>query len=206
MVTRLEFFMRLREGLSRLPAEEVENAVRYYTEYFDDAGPESEGRVLQELGDPMKIAQQIIAESMVRDIVSAPPPKAEQPPKEAKPKSGLSAVWTVILAVFAAPIALPLAIAIAAVAFALVVVAAALVLSFFAVSIGLMVGGVFGFFVGCATLGVHVPTGLCAIGAGIALAGVGLLLFLPVLWFAKATFTGIARLIGRHVFRKGASN
>lgn len=201
MVTRLDFFMRLREGLAKLPPDEVENAVRYYTEYFDDAGPDEEQRVLRELGDPMKIAQTIVAESMVRDIVAVPL-KPQPEPEKKKPKSGISAVWTVVLAVFAAPIAFPLAIAIAAVAFALVITVAALLFAFFAVCIALMVGGLFGFFVGCVTLTVHVPTGLCAIGAGIAIAGVGLLLFLPVLWLTRTSFTGIARLIGRNVFSK----
>lgn len=201
MVTRLDFFMRLRQGLSSLPPDEVENAVRYYTEYFDDAGPENEQSVLQELGDPAKIAQKILAENMVRDIVAAPP-KAQPGPDERKPKRGLSAVWTVVLAVFAAPIALPLAIGIAALAFALVVTVAALLLAFYAVCISLVVGGLFGFFIGCATLTVHLPTGLCAIGAGMALTGIGLLLFLPVLWLTRVSFTGIARLIGRHVFQK----
>ena len=204
-MTRSEFFQQLEKGLSRLPREEVEGALSYYVEYFDDAGPEAEERVLKELGDPSKIAQHILAESMVRSIVARPEPaeeKTREKAKEKKSSKGISAVWTVILAVFAAPIALPVAIAIAALALALVLVAAALVLSFFVLALGLLLGGVFGFFVGCASLTAHVLTGLCGIGLGLALAGLGLLLFLPAVWLARTLFTWIAQSIGRRVFVK----
>ncbi len=208
-MTRLDFFMRLREGLHRLPPEEIENAVRYYVEYFDEAGPENEQRVLEELGDPMKIAQQITAEYMVRAIEPYRPAPDEQGPEATGPqpprKSGLSAVWIAILAVFASPIALPVAIAIAAVAFALVVVVACVFLSFFGVSVGMMAGGVFGMVVGILCLGAHVPTGICAIGSGMVVSGVGLLLFLPTVWLTRATFSGIARLISRRVVRRDAA-
>ncbi|WP_312641624.1 HAAS signaling domain-containing protein [Hydrogenoanaerobacterium sp.] len=193
-MTRLDFFLRLREGLQKLPPEEIENAVRYYTEYFDDAGEENVQKVLEELGDPMKIAQQITAEYMVRDLTVYRPQNSA--------KKGLSAVWIAVLAVFASPIALPIAIAIAGVAFALVAAAAAVLLAFFCGVFALIIAGLAVFIAGFFMLGVHVPTGLCAIGMGLLVAGLGLLLFLPVLWLAKATFSGIARLISRNVTRR----
>jgi len=193
-MTRLDFFLRLREGLKKLPPEEIENAVRYYTEYFDDAGVENEQKVLQELGDPMKIAQQITAEYMVRDLAVYNPPKTA--------KKGLSAVWIAILAVFASPIALPIAVAIAAVALAMVVAAVAVTFAFFCFVFALILAGIAGFVAGLFMLGVHVPTGICAIGVGLVSAGIGLLLFLPVMWLTKETFSGIARFISKRVVRR----
>lgn len=198
-MTRLDFFLRLREGLQKLPAEELENAVRYYAEYFDDAGAENEQKVLHELGDPMKIAQQITAEYMVRDIAIYRPQKQDGKPQG---KKGISAVWVAILAVFASPIALPIAIAIAAVVFAVVITVAAILFSLYAVAISLVATGIFGAVIGFVVIPVHPPTALCAIGTGLAVAGVGLLLFLPLLALTRVTFNGIARMISHRVVRR----
>lgn len=55
-----EIFLRdLRRFLSDLPEEEREQAVKYYEDYFEDAGPENEQQVIQELGNPVDIAKQI---------------------------------------------------------------------------------------------------------------------------------------------------
>lgn len=57
-----ENFLRdLRRFLSDLPEEEREQAVKYYEDYFEDAGPENEEQVIQELGNPVDIAKQIKA-------------------------------------------------------------------------------------------------------------------------------------------------
>ena len=52
-----ELFLRqLRTLLSDVTEEEREEAVRYYEEYFDEAGPEQEQALLAELGSPAKVA------------------------------------------------------------------------------------------------------------------------------------------------------
>ena len=40
---------KLRELLKTLPYGEQEDALQFYEEYFDDAGPENEQRVIEEL-------------------------------------------------------------------------------------------------------------------------------------------------------------
>lgn len=54
-----EFLARLKELLADLPQEEREEAVRYYEDYFADAGPLEEARVLQELVSPEDVAEKI---------------------------------------------------------------------------------------------------------------------------------------------------
>lgn len=41
-MNRADYMAALRRALSVLPEEERANALRYYEEYFDDAGPENE--------------------------------------------------------------------------------------------------------------------------------------------------------------------
>lgn len=97
-----KFLEALSRELRRLPREEYEKAMDYYIEFFEDAGPESEQAVIGELGDPKDVAAQIIMDAALE--------RMNEPHKSVK--RGLSTVWIVILGVCAAPIALPVAIAI----------------------------------------------------------------------------------------------
>lgn len=57
-----QFLKRLSELLDRLSPEERRDAIRYYVEYFDEAGPENETRILLELGSPEEAAAAILAD------------------------------------------------------------------------------------------------------------------------------------------------
>ena len=59
-MTRLVFMERLRSLLGSLPFAEQQEALRYYEEYFNDAGPENEQHVIEELESPEKVAQTIL--------------------------------------------------------------------------------------------------------------------------------------------------
>lgn len=210
-MTRLEFFLKLREGLQKLPPEEVESAVSYYTEYLDDA--EDEQRAIDELGEPAKIAQQILAEYMVRDIVAQDSPGDKRAGQGAayyrpgstqprKAKSGLSSVWIALLAIFASPIALPLCIAVASIGFAMVAVVLSIFLSLFFTALFLIAGGLLLIIMAACTFTVHPPTAIAAIGAGLCCIAVGLALIPFCIWLMRITFMGIAKLISRFVIRR----
>lgn len=55
-MNREVFLRQLRTLLSDVTEEEREEAIRYYEEYFDEAGPEQEQALLFELGSPAKVA------------------------------------------------------------------------------------------------------------------------------------------------------
>lgn len=61
-MTRQEYLSELSSNLMSLSAEEREDAVRFYEEYFEDAGPENEAAVMDELGKPYTLAKSIICE------------------------------------------------------------------------------------------------------------------------------------------------
>lgn len=61
-MNRMEFMAELERLLADLPDEERQAAVQYYEDYFADAGVENEGKVLQELGGPEKVAASIRAD------------------------------------------------------------------------------------------------------------------------------------------------
>lgn len=58
-MNRDEFMKQLEHLLLDLPADEREEALRYYQDYFDDAGVTEEARIIEELGTPQKVAKLI---------------------------------------------------------------------------------------------------------------------------------------------------
>lgn len=59
---RKQFMNQLSRLLWDIPEGERKEALDYYNSYFDDAGPENESAVIQELGSPGKVAAIIKAE------------------------------------------------------------------------------------------------------------------------------------------------
>lgn len=59
-MTRKEYMEQLRKYLKRLPKEDYENAIEYFSEYFDEAGPENEQQVMEELGEPKEAARELL--------------------------------------------------------------------------------------------------------------------------------------------------
>lgn len=59
-MSRKEFMEELQVLLGELPAEEREEALRYYESYFEEAGENQEQVVLDELGSAGRIAAQIL--------------------------------------------------------------------------------------------------------------------------------------------------
>ena len=60
-MNREQFIAQLARLLQDLPPAERQEAIRYYQEYFDDAGEENEDAVIRELGSPGKVAASIKA-------------------------------------------------------------------------------------------------------------------------------------------------
>lgn len=54
------YLARLEELLAALPAQERQEALNYYEEYFDAAGNENEEKTAEELGDPADVARNIL--------------------------------------------------------------------------------------------------------------------------------------------------
>lgn len=188
---RKEFIRELRRELEHIPFEERENAVNYYEEYFDEAGPEEEREVIQNLGSPKQVARQIIADYTVKDI--------DRPIKT--PREGFSKIWMVVLAIFASPIAIPLAFAVVAVALALVISVAAVIFAFGAVVLAMVLGGILFVVAGFTLIITDVITMLYFIGAGAAMIGLGILIGYFTFFIGAKMTGGIARWLGRFLNR-----
>ena len=195
------FLRRLEEGLRQLPPEEREDILAYHREYFQDAGPEQEAKVIQELGDPDLLARRLLSEYGEQPPASPPPPPLpSQPQPEAPKKKRPSGVLVAILAVLAAPIALPLAAALGAVAIALAVAALSVALVLMAVIVGVLVTGFALVALGVSALALYPPAALVVLGAGLVCCGLGLFGVMSVVRLIQVMFRGLANL-----FRKAFS-
>lgn len=184
-----ETFLRdLRAALAGMEPDEIENAIEYYEEYFAEAGPEREMEVLKELGSAQAVAAQIRADISLRRMEGPTPPSA---------KKGISAVWFIILAIFAAPVALPLAIALAVAALAMVIAVGAVVLTILVAAVALLFAGLLLGFLSVQIFVLSVSGGLVCFGAGIAMAGASMLMIVLMILCARVGFRGIAYLMNR---------
>lgn len=66
-MSRKEFMEELESMLENIQDSEREEALQYYNDYFDEAGPENEEQVIKELGTPAKVAA-IIKTSLQENI------------------------------------------------------------------------------------------------------------------------------------------
>lgn len=188
-MNRETFINELKTKLIKLPQEECDAALNYYEEYFDEAGPENEEKIIAELGSPTQIAKQIMADFVIKET--------QLQTKIPSPKKSMGALWIIIIAIFATPIALPLAIALVTVLFALFITMIALlfagILSFTAIGIS----GIALFGIGIATLFIHPATGAFLIGSGLILIGLGIGAGMLVYLAAAKLMPLIARGLGR---------
>ena len=160
-----EFLDRLREGLSALPQEEIDEQINFYAEIIDDRiedGLSEEQAVLQ-AGNVEDIIMQIKSDfSDVHNTAS-----------ERKLK-----VWQIILIALGSPIWFSLIVAVVCIVFSLYVSLWSIVISFWAVfasvvaffAYGIIAGTVFAF-------SSHVLVGLVLFGGGLFCAGLSVFLF-----------------------------
>ena len=196
-MTKREFTDTLRQLLSGLSPEDIENSVAYYSEMIDDRMEDglSEEAAVQAVGDVHQIAQQILMETPLPKLMKA----------KAKSRRALKG-WEIALLILGAPLWAPLLLALAATVFALYMTLWAVLLSLYAVELSLAVGSIAGL-AGCVFLlfRQEFAPGLFVLGGGLMAAG-GAVLFLFFCNAAvKYTILGtrkLFRLLKSRVIRK----
>ena len=199
-MTRTEYLAQLDNYLKKLPAKDYQEAMDYFTEYFDEVGPEGEAAAIAELGSPKEAAHEIIINLLDKKI--------EEDSQEASSvKNSKQIVQIAILSILAAPLAIPL-----------LILALTLIFTFFLlVSVLAFVMAVFTFamlLLGASliwdslTLGMTTSIPAFALSLGMSLLTLGLagLFYLsigPILRFIKLSFVKLAQALarkgGRHV-------
>jgi len=174
-----KFILALREKLSGLPKEDVEERLYFYSEMIDDRMEDglSEEEAVFAIGTVDEIAAQILADF----------PPAKPALQKGKGKKTIKA-WEVVLIVLGSPIWLSLLIAAFAVIFTLYVVLWSVIVSLWAVFVSLIACALGGIAAGIGfALGNHVLTGIALFGAGMVCIGLAIFLFFGCMAAVKGT-------------------
>lgn len=176
-MTKETYIKQLRGLLKGLPEDEIESAVIYCEEFYEEA--ESDAEAYRQLGSPASFSRNVIGNSIGKVIEKEAPNK----------KSNAKNWWLLILGILSLPISLPLLIVVFVLLFVVIILFISLIvtaLAFFVASIVTLASGVVGIssdlggglFVMATSIGV---IGLSFIV--ISIASMGFTKFIP--WVAK---------------------
>ncbi|MCI5870969.1 MAG: DUF1700 domain-containing protein [Streptococcus sp.] len=190
-MTRTEYLAKLDRYLHRLPEKDYQEAMDYFTEYFDEAGPENEAQVMTELGTPKEAAQDLLEQLWDK--------QEDREPSRSKFRGLRLALLTLIVA--------PLSLLAILVAVPLVIAFLATILAFVVSALASLLGGV-------AVLAVFIwesmtlpgltPAAMAmGIGAGLLIMGLMLLLYLIFIGLSKVLTRFLIAIIRRLTRRKG---
>ncbi|MFJ6265451.1 DUF1700 domain-containing protein [Lysinibacillus xylanilyticus] len=188
-MNRASFLKKLRGKLQRLPAHEIDAALAYYEEYFDEAGEENEQRVIQQLGSPSHVASQIMADYALKDL--------EATSTSTSTKKNMSAIWLIILAIISAPLSLPLLVVAIALIFSFGAVIFSVIIAIIATVLSIFFGGIVALISGFFILTQHWPTALLFMGVGFIVTGLGILLFPIVARLIKTIVVVCVEALGK---------
>ncbi|MDR0569846.1 MAG: DUF1700 domain-containing protein [Clostridiales Family XIII bacterium] len=206
-MNRKEFLGQLEAQLSQIPPEERADAMAWYNEYFDEAGPENEAKVIAELGSPVRVAARIKADAAVRGLGEA----GTEPGPRPRARKGIGVFWTVVLVILALPVALPIFLGLFSLFLGIVVTLLAVIVSLVVAVAAAFLCGLVALAGGVSALFVHVPTGVFYLGAGFVAIGVSLLLALLAILLSRALAAGVTGLFGlmrrggKAAFRRGVN-
>lgn len=204
-----EYLQALRAALAVLPDDEINSAMRYYEDYFLDAGDENAEKVIEQLGPPEQVAEAILRdytgvarrrperfeEEKAQTVDGVPLGRDGKPLTRKKGINPWMLACIVLLALIFGPVAITVIGAIILAVVGLIVGVAACVV---AVPAATLIGGgalvLFSFL-----LWATPASALATLGAGLAVGAVGLLLVLLVIklciLFVPPIIRGLVALI-----------
>ena len=191
-MTRTEYIAKLTKYLRKLPQQDYEEAIEYFMEYFEEAGPENEARVIAELGTPKEAAHEVISRLLEEKIVE----------DKSSLRNKTTILWIAILAVLASPVALPILLFFLAMIMTLLMIIFAVIVTALALTFALLISGVYTFFTSFSLLSVSLASTLFGGGLGLLMFGGAVLLLLILFEICKLIVKLITLLI-KWLIKKG---
>ena len=167
-MTRTEYIAKLTKYLRKLPQKDYEEALEYFMEYFEEAGPENEAQVIAELSTPKEAAHEVITRLLDEKIIE----------DKSSLRNKTTILWIAILAVLASPVALPILLFFLAMLMTLLMIICAVIVTALALTFALLISGVYTFFTSFSLLSVSLASTLFGVGLGLLMFGGALLLLL----------------------------
>lgn len=219
-MNRLDFMQKLESLLTDISESEREEALQYYNDYLNDAGPENEEDVLESLGSPERVAKVIkeglgdngsggeFTETGYKNYYTEADEKNEVMKKEqGRRLSGGMLALVIILCIFASPLLIAIGTGI------------------FGAGVGIL-GGLLGLFAGIAAAGIAMliasilligigigglftlpVAGVCLIGLGLLVGGLSLFCIWITVWVigvaVPRVIRGLVSIFSKIFHRKG---
>lgn len=191
-MTRTEYIAKLTKYLRKLPQKDYEEALEYFMEYFEEAGPENEAQVIAELGTPKEAAHEVISRLLDEKIIE----------EKSSLRNKTTILWIAILAVLASPVALPILLFFLAMIMTLLMIIFAVIVTALALTFALLISGIYTFFTSFSLLSVSLASTLFGGGLGLLMFGGALLLLLISFEICKLIVKLITLLI-KWLIKKG---
>lgn len=189
-MNRIEFMSQLEGLLSDVSNAEREEALKYYNDYFDDAGKEQEDQVIKELKSPEIVAKIItgglndtegvngeFTENGFQDAKDRESFELKKKTEEKYVKrgnDGMTLLLIILVAIFAIPVGIPILAVVFSLVVTVVVLAVAFVAAGAAIVIAFLLGGFAMAAVGIGEMFGAPPVGFIFLGAGLLLLGFAL--------------------------------
>lgn len=191
-MTKTEYLAKLTKYLRKLPQKDYEEALEYFMEYFEEAGPENEAQVIAELGTPKEAAHEVITRLLDEKIIE----------DKSSLRNKTTILWIAILAVLASPVALPILLFFLAILMTLLMIIFAVIVTALALTFALLISGVYTFFTSFSLLSVSLASTLFGVGLGLLMFGGSLLLLLVSFEICKL-FVKLITLLIKWLIKKG---
>ncbi len=215
-MNRVDFMNQLESLLQNVSPTEREEALQYYNDYFDDAGPENEKEVIDALGNPARVAENIKKElqeggdtrarasdrALVEYGKSAGRQAAVLEPEKKKTQLPTwAAVLLTLLLVIASPGILGAGLGAMGILVGIIVGWFSLIFGFAAAAVGLLIAMVVCVILGMMCIPADGLVGMGVIGCGLVCGGIGILLLMLAVAMGGIVTPGICKGIAR-LFRK----
>ena len=191
-MTKTEYLAKLTKYLRKLPQKDYEEALEYFMEYFEEAGPENEAQVIAELGTPKEAAHEVITRLLDEKIIE----------DKSSLRNKMTILWIAILAVLASPVALPILLFFLAMLMTLLMIIFAVIVTALALTFALLISGVYTFFTSFSLLSVSLASTLFGVGLGLLMFGGALLLLFASFEICKL-FVKLTTLLIKWLIKKG---
>ena len=197
-MNRIEYMTKLASLLQDIPEVERRDAMKYYNDYFDEAGEENEEQVIREFGAPEEVAENIKADlkGKTEDITGSQQEQSSsqyQTQEQQKQKSDQSSeyqygmpekkkndrIWEivliVILAIIIGPVLIPLVGGILAAGLAIVLTVIVGVIAMVIAGVAIAIAGIALVISGLIILLPQTAAGLALIGSGLMILVIGVI-------------------------------
>lgn len=131
-MTKEQYITQLKKYLRRLPKQDYDDAIEYFEEYFGEADEAGQQKLMEELGTPKEAARDLISNLLDKKLDDKS--SFEKPVRKGTLRIAL-------LAICAAPVAIPMLVALFAILLSVAICMFAVYLSIFAVALSTLLIG-----------------------------------------------------------------